>query len=385
MSRFLKPLTALVLALAGAGAHAAPLANGFPGIGRTATPAEVAAWDIDVRPDFKGLPKGSGSVAKGQDVWESKCASCHGVFGESNEVFSPLVGGTTADDVKTGHVASLRTNSYPGRTTLMKVSQISALWDYINRAMPWTQPKSLSADDVYAVTAYLLNLGGVLPADFTLSDQTMGEAQARLPNRNGMTTDHALWPGEEIHGAARPDVNAIACMSNCAIDAKVTSMMPAHAANSHGNLAEQNRSVGPQRGIDTGKEAAAAADAKAASVAVAGAPATTGAAPAATIAAPAAARLAAEKAAVPAGIDSKAVAALLQKNNCIACHAASQRIVGPAWSEIAKKHPGKTNYLAGKIVSGGSGVWGAIPMPPQSLSEADARRVAAWLAAGATP
>ena len=79
----------------------------FPGIGRNATPAEVIAWDIDVRPDFKGLPKGSGSVAQGQVIWESKCASCHGVFGESNEIFTPIAGGTTADDVKTGKVASL--------------------------------------------------------------------------------------------------------------------------------------------------------------------------------------------------------------------------------------------------------------------------------------
>ena len=72
----------------------------YPGIGRKATDKEVAAWDIDVRPDFKGLPKGSGSVTQGQVLWEEKCASCHGVFGESNEVFQPLVGGTTAN----GHV-----------------------------------------------------------------------------------------------------------------------------------------------------------------------------------------------------------------------------------------------------------------------------------------
>ncbi len=68
--------------------------------------SEIAAWDIDVRPDFKGLPKGSGSVAQGMDVWEAQCASCHGVFGESNEVFTPLVGGTTKEDVKTGRVGA---------------------------------------------------------------------------------------------------------------------------------------------------------------------------------------------------------------------------------------------------------------------------------------
>ena len=64
----------------------------WSGIGRAATPAEIAAWDIDVRADFKGLPKGSGSVDQGMEVWDAKCASCHGTFGESNEVFSPLVG-----------------------------------------------------------------------------------------------------------------------------------------------------------------------------------------------------------------------------------------------------------------------------------------------------
>jgi cytochrome c len=74
----------------------------FPGVGRAATPAEIAAWDIDVRPDFKGLPPGSGSVAKGQQVWDAKCAACHGTFGESNEVFAPIVGGTTAEDIRTG-------------------------------------------------------------------------------------------------------------------------------------------------------------------------------------------------------------------------------------------------------------------------------------------
>src|SRR5688572_19095633 len=120
---------ALVLATLLATALGAQAQDTFPGIGRAATPAEVAAWDIDVRPDFKGLPKGEGSVAKGQQVWEAKCASCHGVFGESNEVFNPLVGGTTEEDIKTGKVAALRRTDYPGRTTLMKLSSLSTLWD----------------------------------------------------------------------------------------------------------------------------------------------------------------------------------------------------------------------------------------------------------------
>jgi len=139
--------------LAGCAAAAAVAQTAYLGVGRPATPSELKAWDIDVRPDFKGLPKGSGSVARGQDVWEGKCASCHGIFGESNEIFSPLVGGTTAEDVKTGRVARLTDPGFPGRTTLMKVPNVSTLWDYINRAMPWNAPKSLSTDEVYAVTA----------------------------------------------------------------------------------------------------------------------------------------------------------------------------------------------------------------------------------------
>lgn len=101
MSRFSKSIFALALAGAATTGFAF---DQYQGLGRAATPAEVKAWDIDVRPDFKGLPKGSGNVDRGMEVFEEKCASCHGTFGESNEVFTPLVGGTTKDDMKTGHV-----------------------------------------------------------------------------------------------------------------------------------------------------------------------------------------------------------------------------------------------------------------------------------------
>src|SRR6187551_3853507 len=102
---FSSPKWALALLLVCIGVQAQT--DKFPGIGRAATPAEIKAWDIDVRPDFKGLPPGRGTVAQGQDLWEAKCAGCHGVFGESNEVFSALVGGTTKDDIRTGRVARL--------------------------------------------------------------------------------------------------------------------------------------------------------------------------------------------------------------------------------------------------------------------------------------
>ena len=107
MFRFIRALRHLPL-LAIVGVTSVQAQDKYPGIGRTATPAEINAWDIDVRPDFTGLPPGSGSVAKGQEVWEAKCASCHGTFGESNEVFSPLVGGTTVEDIKIGRVKALR-------------------------------------------------------------------------------------------------------------------------------------------------------------------------------------------------------------------------------------------------------------------------------------
>ena len=222
----------------------------YEGIGRAATPAEITAWDIDVRPDFKGLPKGAGSVAQGMAVWEAQCVSCHGVFGESNQVFSPMVGGTTDDDIKAGRVARLIDAGYPSRTTLMKLSTVSTLWDYINRAMPWAAPKSLTPNEVYAVTAYVLNMGGIVPDDFVLNDRNMGEVQARLPNRNGMTRSHSMWPGS---AAGKPDVQGSRCMSGCGPEPVVASFIPEHARNAHGNLAQQNRIVGPQRGADTAR------------------------------------------------------------------------------------------------------------------------------------
>jgi S-disulfanyl-L-cysteine oxidoreductase SoxD len=215
-------------------------------IGRTATPAEVAAWDIDVRADFKGLPPGQGSVAQGEQVWEAKCAACHGAFGESNDVFTPIVGGTTASDVQAGRVRSLAHGGVPHRTTLMKLSKLSTLWDYIHRAMPWTAPKSLSADEVYAVVAYILSLGDVVPADFTLSDHNIAEVQNRLPNRNGKVFFAPMW-----HVRGRGDVLNPPCMKNCAVENAAASSLPDFARNTHGNIAEQVRPFGAPRGTDT--------------------------------------------------------------------------------------------------------------------------------------
>ena len=345
-----RALVAAALLLFGASALAQSTA--YPGIGRAATPKEVAAWDIDVRPDFKGLPKGKGSVNEGMDVWESKCSSCHGIFGESNSIFTPLAGGTTAEDVKSGHVARLLDPAFPMRTTLMKAATVSTLFDYIRRAMPWNAPKTLKADEVYAVTAFLLNLGHVVPDDFTLSDANIAEVQQRMPNRNGMTTDHGLWPGKGMGNGGKPDVQATACMKDCAGEPTLRSFLPDFARNAHGNLAEQNRLVGAQHGADTAHVPGATP-------------------PAATLPLPKA---------EPGAI------ALLAQNGCTACHGVNTRIVGPAFTDIAKKYaarPDRSPYLADKIASGGSGVWGTIPMPAQTLSTENAQAIADWLADGA--
>jgi cytochrome c len=356
MSRFRDAVLAVVLLVAAGGAAAQ--SSPFPGIGRAATPSEVAKWDIDVRPDFKGLPAGSGSVAKGQDVWEAKCAHCHGVFGESNEVFSPLIGGTTAADIKSGRVANLQRSDYPGRTTLMKVATLSTLWDYINRAMPWTNPKTLTTEEVYAVTAFMLNLANIVPDNYVLSDKNIAEVQARMPNRNGMQTQHAMWPGKEFVGTIKPDTANKLCMKDCTTEPKVASFLPDFARNAHGNLQEQNRGVGQQHGVDTTKP-----EPKAGMPAAAASPVAT---------------------AKPENTEAKAAIALLNKHSCTACHGLDKRIVGPGFNEIAKKQSGRMDYLVNKIKVGGVGVYGQIPMPAQALPDADAKKMAEWISKGAS-
>lgn len=351
MSRFIK-LTATVLALgllAPALQAAAPLSN----LGRPATTKEVAAWDIDVRPDFKGLPKGSGSVSAGMKVWEGKCASCHGTFGESNEVFTPIVGGIGPDDIKTGRVASLTNGKQPQKTTLMKVATVSTLWDYINRAMPWTAPKSLTTDEVYAVTAYILNMGEILPDDFVLSDKTIEQAQQRMPNRNGMSTRHGMW---DVRG--KGDVASVACMKNCPVEEKIRSTLPEASRNAHGNLALQNRTFGAVRGVDTSKPAQAARI---------GAGAT-----AATIVAPA---------------EASAGLALMQQNACIACHGVTTKVMGPSFVQVGDKYRADRSAagkLFEKVKDGSNGTWGPIPMPPQGhVKDDDVKALVQWILDGA--
>ena len=335
-------------------------------VGRTATPAELKAWNIDVRGDFKGLPKGAGSVSMGADVWDGKCASCHGAFGESNSVFAPIVGGTSTKDIETGHTYFLANPGYTHRTTLMKVSKLSTMWDYINRAMPWNAPKSLTHDEVYGVLAYILNLGEIVPADFTLSDKNIAEVQNRLPNRNGKVFYKDMW---EVRG--RGDVKNPLCMKDCPVEGKIESSLPVDARNVNGNISEQVRPFGPARGTNT------AVPPRTEKVGVAQSP---------TLVAVA---LAPEATATPPAASSgpSAGLGLAQANSCTACHGVANKIVGPGFQEVAKKHAGRADileYLTGKIRKGGQGVWGAIPMPEQAqLKEADAQALAEWIAGGA--
>ncbi len=339
--------TLLALALASTSVAAFAQASPPPtyGFGKPATPAQVAGWDIDVRPDGHGVKKGRGSVEQGQVIYDAKCASCHGTFGESNN-YIVIAGGVEKGDLKTGRAASLKSGEI--RTVGNKLNYATTLWDYINRAMPWTNPQTLKPDEVYAVTAYVLHLNDIVPADFVLDDKNL--LTLPMPNRYGFTTAHGMG---SVKG--KPDVQGSSCMSNCAPgEAKVASILPEFARNAHGNLAMQVRGYGPTRGIDTTRYEAGKG----------------GAAPAAA-------------AAKPAG----EVEALLKANGCIACHGVTSKVVGPAYREVAAKYQGKADaqaYLVKKMREGGSGVWGAIPMPAQAgLKEADAQAIAQWLLGGA--
>jgi len=221
-------------------------AQTYPRVGRAATVAEIAAWDVDVRPDFRGLPAGSGSVNQGMKLWEKKCASCHGVFAESPAVFPPLIGGTTSADIERGRAAGLTAATENSKTTIMKLATVSTLWDYIRRAMPYDAPKSLSVNEVYAATAYLLHLADILPADFTLTEKNIAQAQAKMPNREGMTTAHGMLA---VQG--KPDVSSEACMNQCKVNEQSLVVLPASVNGLNGNLAEQNRTYGSIRGVDT--------------------------------------------------------------------------------------------------------------------------------------
>lgn len=165
------PTSRLVLALVLAALGCASAGAAGPNLGRTATPAEIAAIDIDIAPDGAGLPPGSGDANAGEAVYQAKCAVCHGAAGQGKPA-DRLVGGvgTLASDKPVRTVGSY----WPYATTL---------FDYIRRAMPLNAPMSLTDDEVYALTAYLLAQDGIVPRDSALDAASL--PQVRMPNRNG--------------------------------------------------------------------------------------------------------------------------------------------------------------------------------------------------------
>jgi cytochrome c len=152
------------------------------GLGRPITQQELAAWDIDVRPDGAGLPPGRGSVLEGRRIYNEQCAGCHGEKGEGKAVsgvvggFDRLVGGRGTLD-KPSPVMTVG-SFWPYATTL---------FDYIRRAMPFNAPESLTADEVYSVSAYVLYLNDIIPEGAALDSKSL--PQVRMPNRDGFLTE----------------------------------------------------------------------------------------------------------------------------------------------------------------------------------------------------
>lgn len=159
------------------------------GIGRAASPEEIAGWNIDIGRDGRGLPAGGGTVTQGREIFAQQCVGCHGEKGEGG-VGDKLVGGkgTLATDKPVRTVGSF----WPYAPTL---------FDYIRRAMPQTAPQSLSNDEVYALSAYILNLNGIVAADARLDARTL--AAIKMPNRDGFVED------------PRPDVKNAGCKGDC--------------------------------------------------------------------------------------------------------------------------------------------------------------------------
>ena len=161
-----------------------------PRFGQRVTEADLAAWNIDVRYDGSGLPPGRGSVEEGKRVYDTKCAACHGADAKGGPMFGTMVGG----------IGSFTTNARV-LTPASMYPYATSLFDYVRRAMPMDRPKSLTDAEVYAVSAYLLSLSGVVPTNAVLDANSLAAVQ--MPNRNGFMIDD------------RPDASARRCMTDC--------------------------------------------------------------------------------------------------------------------------------------------------------------------------
>ena len=165
-------------------------------LGRIALEEEVQAWDIDVRPDGQGLPTGAGDAYSGAEIYDAQCASCHGDFGEGVGRWPILAGGQ----------GSL-TEDRPEKTIGSYWPYLSTVYDYIRRAMPFGNARSLSDDDIYAVTAYLLYLNDEVDEDFELTSENFTDI--RLPNEENFIADNRA--DEKFRKVSAHDV----CMTDC--------------------------------------------------------------------------------------------------------------------------------------------------------------------------
>lgn len=142
-----------------------------PNLGQPIDEADIAAWDIDVLPDGTGLPPGSGTAVQGEPIYAQKCAVCHGVNAEGGISLALTGGQPLSNGIDTAKTIG---NFWPVATTI---------FDYTRRAMPWLQPRTLTDDEVYSLTAYLLSINGVIDEDEVMNAETLPEVQ--MPNRDG--------------------------------------------------------------------------------------------------------------------------------------------------------------------------------------------------------
>ena len=170
-------------------------------IGKLATKTEVAGWDIDVRPDGVGAPKGSGNAIDGEEIYVNRCAACHGDFGEGVDRWPALVGG---DGTLASHDPEKTTGSY--------WPYASTIFDYVYRSMPFGEAQTLTHDETYKIVAYLLNMNEIIDENFVLSEKNIGKI--KMPNANGFSLPDP-----------RPDVTKYKegqpCMKNCNVPVKI--------------------------------------------------------------------------------------------------------------------------------------------------------------------
>jgi cytochrome c len=172
------------------------------GIGHAATGEQIAGWDIDTRPDGQGAPPGRGSVKEGEKIYLDKCAACHGEFGESAGRWPPVAQGK-------GTLAS----HDPVKTVGSYFPYLSSVFDYIRRAMPFGDAQSLSNDELYAVTAYVLNLNDIVDDKFVLSKETWD--RIKMPNQAGFFDD-------DREKAEKSFWNPNPCMKDCLGSVRIT-------------------------------------------------------------------------------------------------------------------------------------------------------------------